>query len=92
MADAPKPFAAPWAEADAAIARRLLPTANLSADREARVDALARRLVLAIRSASTALGGVEDMLREFSLSTRENPAMCVVNPGLTNKLGRPVLG
>src|SRR5579871_1213369 len=38
-------FAAPYAADDVAIARRLLGTARLSADREARIDRTASRLI-----------------------------------------------
>jgi RHH-type proline utilization regulon transcriptional repressor/proline dehydrogenase/delta 1-pyrroline-5-carboxylate dehydrogenase len=82
MDDAPRAFTAPWGEDDALIARRLLPGADLAPEREARVDALARRLILAIRESSAALGGVEDMLREFSLSTREGLALMVLAEAL----------
>ena len=52
MDDAPRAFTAPWGEDDALIARRLLPGADLAPEREARVDALARRLILAILESS----------------------------------------
>ena len=76
------PFAAPWAEEDVAMARRLLPGADLEPDSEARVDALARRMIGAIRGQAHAFGGVEDMLREFSLSTREGLALMVLAEAL----------
>src|ERR1700712_1609700 len=78
----PQPFTAPWGGEDATIAARLWPGPLLPAEREARVDALARRLIGAIRAQGHGLGGVEDMLREFSLSTREGLALMVLAEAL----------
>ncbi len=75
-------FDAPYASDDAAIAARLLSTARLSAEREARIDATAIRLIDAIRARDDRLGGVEDMLREFALSTREGLALMVLAEAL----------
>ncbi len=75
-------FAAPYAADDAAIAFRLLSTARLSAEREARIDATAIRLIDAIRARDDRLGGVEDMLREFALSTKEGLALMVLAEAL----------
>jgi RHH-type transcriptional regulator, proline utilization regulon repressor / proline dehydrogenase / delta 1-pyrroline-5-carboxylate dehydrogenase len=75
-------FTAPYAADDAAIASRLLSTARLSADREARIDATAIRLIDAIRARDDRLGGVEDMLREFALSTKEGLALMVLAEAL----------
>ncbi|TXL69847.1 bifunctional proline dehydrogenase/L-glutamate gamma-semialdehyde dehydrogenase PutA [Vineibacter terrae] len=85
-ASSPRPalpaFAAPYAEDDAAIARRLFADERLSPDREQRIDARARELIAAIRSHSAGLGGVEEMLREYSLSTREGLALMVLAESL----------
>src|SRR5579864_2473976 len=75
-------FAAPYAADDVAIAAGLLSTARLSADREARIDATAARLIDAIRARDDRLGGVEDMLREFALSTKEGLALMVLAEAL----------
>jgi RHH-type transcriptional regulator, proline utilization regulon repressor / proline dehydrogenase / delta 1-pyrroline-5-carboxylate dehydrogenase len=75
-------FAAPFAEDDALIAKRLLATASLPADREVRVDALARDLVGSIRGRSSGFGGVEEMLREYALSTKEGLALMVLAEAL----------
>lgn len=75
-------FAAPLAEDDSILASTLLHRAGLDAERESRIDDLARRLIAAIRAQSHALGGVEDMLREFSLSTREGLALMVLAEAL----------
>jgi len=80
-ADLP-PFRAPFAEDDAAIARRLLGASRLSDERERRVDATATRLVEAIRAKGSGLGGVEDMLREYALSTKEGLALMVLAEAL----------
>jgi RHH-type proline utilization regulon transcriptional repressor/proline dehydrogenase/delta 1-pyrroline-5-carboxylate dehydrogenase len=76
------PFRAPYAPDDAAIARELLAGAALPGDGEARVDAEARRLVEAIRARAGGIGGVEEMLREYSLSTREGLALMVLAEAL----------
>src|ERR687894_1256944 len=83
MADAVPPrFAAPYAEDDRLIAERLLPDARLAPEREARVDERARALIEAIRSHRGGLGGVEAMLREYALSTREGLALMVLAEAL----------
>src|SRR6266496_183631 len=69
------PFSAPYAPDDRAIAARLLATARLGAERERRIDHAATRLIEAIRTNDDPLGGVEDMLREFALSTKEGLAL-----------------
>jgi RHH-type proline utilization regulon transcriptional repressor/proline dehydrogenase/delta 1-pyrroline-5-carboxylate dehydrogenase len=76
------PFSAPYAPDDRAIAARLLKTAGLGAEREARIDRTAGRLIKAIRSSDDRLGGVEDMLREFALSTKEGLALMVLAEAL----------
>ena len=78
----PPAFTAPWGGEDAILAARLLPGALLPPEREARVDALATRLIGAIRGHGGALGGVEDMLREYALSTREGLALMVLAEAL----------
>ena len=75
-------FEAQYAPDDVAIARQLLDTPRLDADREARIDQTATRLIDAIRSDDDRLGGVEDMLREFSLSTKEGLALMVLAEAL----------
>jgi RHH-type proline utilization regulon transcriptional repressor/proline dehydrogenase/delta 1-pyrroline-5-carboxylate dehydrogenase len=75
-------FHAPYAEADEAMARRLLAKAAGSPTTEAKVDALTRRLVDAIRSESGGLGGIEDFLHAYSLSSREGLALMVLAEAL----------
>src|SRR4030088_523097 len=78
----PPPFSAPYAPDDRAIATQLLPAARLGAEREARIDRTATRLIEAIRANDDPLGGVEDMLREFALSTKEGLALMVLAEAL----------
>src|SRR5579863_9320322 len=75
-------FAAPYAADDVAIAAALLGTARLDAKRETRIDRTATRLIDAIRARDDRLGGVEDMLREFALSTKEGLALMVLAEAL----------
>jgi RHH-type proline utilization regulon transcriptional repressor/proline dehydrogenase/delta 1-pyrroline-5-carboxylate dehydrogenase len=75
-------FTAPYAPDDAATASRLLTTARLSYEQDARIDRTATRLIGAIRAADDRLGGVEDMLREFALSTKEGLALMVLAEAL----------
>jgi RHH-type proline utilization regulon transcriptional repressor/proline dehydrogenase/delta 1-pyrroline-5-carboxylate dehydrogenase len=76
------PFSAPYAPDDRAIAARLLPSARLSAEQEVHIDRTATRLIAAIRANDDPLGGVEDMLREFALSTKEGLALMVLAEAL----------
>lgn len=82
MPNIPPPFAAPYAPDDADIAARLFPTAHLAPPQEARIDRTATRLIEAIRKRDDRLGGVEDMLREFALSTKEGLALMVLAEAL----------
>ncbi len=76
------PFGAPYAPDDRVIAARLLPKARLDAEQEARIDRTAARLIDSIRANDDPLGGVEDMLREFALSTKEGLALMVLAEAL----------
>jgi RHH-type transcriptional regulator, proline utilization regulon repressor / proline dehydrogenase / delta 1-pyrroline-5-carboxylate dehydrogenase len=75
-------FAAPYAPPDEEIAARLLGQAARAAPAEGRIDARATRLVEAIRAESGGLGGIEDFLREYSLSTKEGLALMVLAEAL----------
>jgi RHH-type proline utilization regulon transcriptional repressor/proline dehydrogenase/delta 1-pyrroline-5-carboxylate dehydrogenase len=79
---APPPFAAPYAPDDGTIAARLLAASQLAAEQNERIDRTATRLIEAIRSNDDPLGGVEDMLREFALSTKEGLALMVLAEAL----------
>jgi RHH-type proline utilization regulon transcriptional repressor/proline dehydrogenase/delta 1-pyrroline-5-carboxylate dehydrogenase len=76
------PFSAPYAPDDVAMAAKLLGAARLSEAQEARIDRAARKLIEAIRANDDPLGGVEDMLREFALSTKEGLALMVLAEAL----------
>ena len=76
------PFNPPFAEDDKAIAARLLAGSRLSPEREKRVDEQAARLIEAIRAKGGGLGGVEEMLREYALSTKEGLALMVLAEAL----------
>ena len=75
-------FDAPYAEDDARIAARLLAGAGLAPEREARIDERARDLIGAIRARAGGLGGIEELLREYSLSTKEGLALMVLAEAL----------
>src|SRR5271169_4829037 len=75
-------FGAVYAPDDRTIAATLLEAAGLRAEQEARIDHTAARLIGAIRSSDDRFGGVEDMLREFALSTKEGLALMVLAEAL----------
>jgi RHH-type proline utilization regulon transcriptional repressor/proline dehydrogenase/delta 1-pyrroline-5-carboxylate dehydrogenase len=76
------PLRAPYAPADEEIARDLLAAAGRPSDAEARIDARATRLVMAIRARTGGLGGVEDFLHAYALSTKEGLALMVLAEAL----------
>lgn len=76
------PFSAPYAPDDRTIATGLLQAGRLDAAQERRIDGTATRLIEAIRAKDDPLGGVEDMLREFALSTKEGLALMVLAEAL----------
>jgi len=75
-------FQAPYAPADEPIAARLLASAPRSHPAEARIDGRTTRLVQAIRAKTAGLGGVEDFLHAYSLSTKEGLALMVLAEAL----------
>ncbi|MBZ6075845.1 bifunctional proline dehydrogenase/L-glutamate gamma-semialdehyde dehydrogenase PutA [Microvirga puerhi] len=79
---APLPFNPPYAEDDKVIATRLLADARLSPEHERQIDRRATRLIEAIRAKGGGLGGVEEMLREYALSTKEGLALMVLAEAL----------
>ena len=78
----PAPFRAPYALDDVTLAAELFAAAELSPDRERRIDARATELIGAIRDRKGGIGGVEELLREYSLSTREGLALMVLAEAL----------
>src|SRR5580658_4664240 len=74
-------FNAPFAPPDEVLAADFL-TACAGAGAEHRVDARARRLVEAIRAKTGGLGGVDDFLHAYALSTKEGLALMVLAEAL----------
>ncbi len=75
-------FRAPYAPADEGLAAALLAGAGRSDAAEARIDARATRLVTAIRASIGGLGGVEDFLHAYAISTKEGLALMVLAEAL----------
>ncbi|MGP0088888.1 MAG: bifunctional proline dehydrogenase/L-glutamate gamma-semialdehyde dehydrogenase PutA [Xanthobacteraceae bacterium] len=75
-------FQAPYAPADEPIAAQLLASAPRPRPTEARIDGRTTRLVQAIRARTAGLGGVEDFLHAYSLSTKEGLALMVLAEAL----------
>ena len=71
-------FSAPYAQDDELLAAHLLADAGLDTEAEARIDRRALRLIDAVRANSIRIGGVEDLLREYSLSSEEGLALMVL--------------
>ncbi len=76
------PFRAPYAEDDGAITGRLLAGSRRDPAAKARIDARATGLIEAIRTRKVGLGGIEELLREYSLSTKEGLALMVLAEAL----------
>jgi RHH-type proline utilization regulon transcriptional repressor/proline dehydrogenase/delta 1-pyrroline-5-carboxylate dehydrogenase len=76
------PFRASFAPPDEPIAEAFLADAGRDAAAERRIDTCARRLVEAIRARAGGLGGIEDFLHAYSLSTREGLALMVLAEAL----------
>jgi RHH-type transcriptional regulator, proline utilization regulon repressor / proline dehydrogenase / delta 1-pyrroline-5-carboxylate dehydrogenase len=72
----------PYAELDQAIAIRLLAKADFQNKSREGVDLLARDLIGAIREHRPGLGGIEELLHEYSLSTKEGLALMVLAEAL----------
>ena len=81
-ADARPVFAAPYAPSDQAIAASLLAQASRPAEAERRVESYATRLIEGIRARAGGLGGIEDFLHAYSLSTKEGLALMVLAEAL----------
>jgi RHH-type proline utilization regulon transcriptional repressor/proline dehydrogenase/delta 1-pyrroline-5-carboxylate dehydrogenase len=81
LAEVP-PFRAPYAPPDEDIAAAYFQGVPSDAAADARIDARACALVAAIRAHAGRVGGVEDFLREYSLSTKEGLALMVLAEAL----------
>jgi RHH-type proline utilization regulon transcriptional repressor/proline dehydrogenase/delta 1-pyrroline-5-carboxylate dehydrogenase len=83
LASAPPPFQAPFAPPDEDLAAPLLAGAMRTASAaESRIDARATRLIEAIRARASSLGGIDDFLHAYALSTREGLALMVLAEAL----------
>ena len=76
------PFRAPYAPPDEDFAAPLIAGAARPVEAEARIDARAMRLIEAIRARTGRLGGVEDFLHAYALSTKEGLALMVLAEAL----------
>jgi RHH-type proline utilization regulon transcriptional repressor/proline dehydrogenase/delta 1-pyrroline-5-carboxylate dehydrogenase len=74
-------FRAPYAPPDEDFARRFLSRSG-TPEAERRIDALATRLIAAIRAHAGGLGGIDDFLHAYSLSTQEGLALMVLAEAL----------
>ena len=75
-------FDAPYAADDGPLVRRFIEETRLDPDAEARIDRRTLGYIEAIRAQSGVIGGLEDFLREFGLSTREGLALMVLAEAL----------
>ncbi|HEY4204833.1 MAG TPA: bifunctional proline dehydrogenase/L-glutamate gamma-semialdehyde dehydrogenase, partial [Xanthobacteraceae bacterium] len=81
LADIPA-FIAPYVPDDEAIAARLLARNKMTPDQDRHIRQVAARLIDAIRADDDRFGGVDDLLREFALSTQEGLALMVLAEAL----------
>jgi RHH-type proline utilization regulon transcriptional repressor/proline dehydrogenase/delta 1-pyrroline-5-carboxylate dehydrogenase len=83
MANRPEhPFSVPYAPPDETLAHALLAGAPRTAAAEQRIDQRAKRLIQGIRAKAGGLGGIEDFLHAYSLSTKEGLALMVLAEAL----------
>ena len=75
-------FDAPYSGDDDALIRQFAKRLALSDGQNAAIDERATRFIEAIRNNSGSIGGVEDFLREYGLSTREGLALMVLAEAL----------
>ena len=75
-------FRAPYAPPDEELAAGYLTQAAREPAAERRIDTRARALVEAIRAKAGGLGGIEDFLHAYSLSTKEGLALMVLAEAL----------
>src|SRR6202045_4847471 len=78
----PRLFGAPYAPADEAIASDLFAQVTRPAAAEERINAHAARLIEGIRARTGGLGGIEDFLHAYSLTTKEGLALMVLAEAL----------
>ena len=75
-------FDAPYSQDDAELARSLLSGPAFTPDQERNIDREALLLIDAIRGERRGIGGLEDILREYSLSTNEGLALMTLAEAL----------
>src|SRR5215470_13937585 len=75
-------FSAAYAPPDEVLAAALIPQASRAPAAERRIDAYATRLIEGIRANAGGLGGIEDFLHAYSLSTKEGLALMVLAEAL----------
>ncbi|MET3647623.1 bifunctional proline dehydrogenase/L-glutamate gamma-semialdehyde dehydrogenase PutA [Phyllobacterium ifriqiyense] len=75
-------FSAPYAVDDQQLVAGLLHTIALSEPVNRRIDERASKYIATIRKEANGIGGVEDFLREYGLSTREGLALMVLAEAL----------
>ncbi|MCQ1850940.1 bifunctional proline dehydrogenase/L-glutamate gamma-semialdehyde dehydrogenase PutA [Neorhizobium galegae] len=76
------PFNAPYAGDDDRLIRQFAARTSFTSAQDAAIDQRARRMINAIRDGAGKVGGVEDFLREYGLSTREGLALMVLAEAL----------
>ena len=76
------PFTAPYAPPDEALVPQLVARVRRDAEAERRIDRRATGLIEAIRAESGSVGGLEDFLRDYGLSTKEGLALMVMAEAL----------
>ncbi len=75
-------FTAPYAADDGEILTQLCRNVDFSNSAKARIENDAESLIEAIRSRAGKIGGLEDFLRDYALSTREGLALMVLAEAL----------
>ncbi|MFC3164669.1 bifunctional proline dehydrogenase/L-glutamate gamma-semialdehyde dehydrogenase PutA [Ciceribacter thiooxidans] len=76
------PFSAPFAGDDDVLLGQLAAELSFTPGQNTAIDRRAARFIEAIRDNSGSIGGVEDFLREYGLSTREGLALMVLAEAL----------
>ncbi len=76
------PFHADYAPADEELAATFAAGAPRASAAEERIDARATRLIEAVRARSGGLGGIDDLLHVYSLSTKESLALMALAEAL----------
>src|ERR1700720_608048 len=82
-------FHAPFAPPDDGLAANLLADAARDRAAENRINARAKRLIEAVRAKAGGLGGVEEFLHAYSLSTKEGLALMVLSEALLRRPDPP---